>query len=155
MQIQCKLRPAGALAALLLAGALPAAAVNPDRPSLAPDVGGGLSVASQQVAANTTAILIKPGPGLLYGIAAWNNSSTILYGKIYDAASGVTCGSGTPKDRFMIPAANAGGAGFVFPVGPIGVTYLNGITVCITAGFADSDTTAPSANQAEFSVYYN
>jgi hypothetical protein len=139
---------------LLLAYAATAFAANPNRESLAPDTGGGVSVVSTQVAANTTAIVIKATPGLLYGITAWNNNSTIYYGKVYDLTS-ETCGSGTPKDRFMIPAASAGGAGFVFAVGPIGVTYANGILVCITAGYADSDTTAPTVSQAEFSVYFN
>ena len=113
-----------------------------------------MSVVSTQAAANTTAIVVKATPGLLYGIAAWNNSSTIYYGKIYDAASG-TCGSGTPKDRFMIPAASTGGAGFVFAVGPIGVTYATGIVLCITAGYADSDTTNPTVSTAQVSVFFN
>ncbi len=145
----------GALGAvLLLALIIPASGVGPNRESLAPDVAGGMSVASTQVAANTTAIVIKAQPGLLYGVAAWNNSGTIYYGKVYDAASG-TCGTGTPKDRFMIPAATSGGAGFVFAVGPIGVTYANGILLCVTAGYADSDTTSPAASTAAVSIYFN
>ena len=108
-----------------------------------------LLVTSIQVANNTTAIVVS-GPAALYGIQAFNNSSTIAYIKIYNAAS-ATCGSGTPQARYMIPASTA--------VPPImentnGDAYGAGIVVCVTTGYADTDTGAPAANEYIVNVHY-
>lgn len=106
---------------------------------------GGASVKSIQAANNTTSIAIDASPGTLYGLTVFNNSATIAYAKLYNAAQGsTTCGSGTPIQRVLIPASTTG-AGAVIPL-PVGVIYSTAITLCITTGFADSDTTAPAAS---------
>jgi hypothetical protein len=109
-----------------------------------------LSVASIQVANNTTATVVSAVPATLYEIQAFNNSSTIAYIKIYNAAS-ATCGSGTPQARYMIPASTA-----VPPVmgNTNGDAYGAGITVCVTTGYAESDTTAPAANEYILNLHY-
>lgn len=119
-------------------------------------VGGtasGLSVFSKQVANNTTSFAVDASPGTLYGISAYNNNAVIAYIKLYDASQGsTTCGSGTPKDRAMIPA-NSAGAGFIWSQ-PLGVAYSTAITACVTLDFSDAGTTAPSAAVYEISFYY-
>lgn len=113
----------------------------------------GSSVKSIQVANNTTSVAVDASAGTLYGIRAFNNSGTIAYGKLYNTAQGsVTCGSGTPVDRFMIPAGSSG-AGFIW-TSTVGVMYSTAITICVTTGFGDSDTTAPAASTYEVSFDY-
>ena len=122
-------------------------AVNP-----AAATSGGASITSTQVANNTTAVVIKASAGTVYGVEAFNNSATIAYIKLYNATS-ATCGLGTPAWRGMIPA-NASGAGFISPAGAVGDAYATGITMCVTAGYADSDTTAPATSTYIVNVRY-
>ena len=71
-----------------------------------------LNITSIQVLNNTTAIVISANPATLYAIEVANNSATIAYIKVYNAAT-ATCGSGTPQARYMISAstiANLGNA---------------------------------------------
>lgn len=102
------------------------------------------NVKSFIVANNTTAIVVVGHTAQLDGIGAFNNSATTAYVKIYDEATG-TCGSGTPTWRGEIPANSTSGDGFL-DVSFGGDIYLTGITVCVTTGIADADTTAPAAS---------
>jgi hypothetical protein len=131
--------------------ALPAGTNTVGNVGLAPQTGGGLSISSTQVANNTTAIVIKSGAGQLYGLELYNNSATIAYVKLYNATSEI-CGSGTPVQRAMIPA-NAAGAGAISN-NVNGIAYSTGIAMCVTGGFTDSDTTAPSASTYIVNVLY-
>lgn len=116
-----------------------------------PAVSGGTSVFSEIVAANTTSVAVKGTPGQIYGMRVFSNNTTPVYGKLYDVLqSGVTCGSGTPKDRFEIPA-QTGGSGFVVPV-PFGMQFTVAITLCVTGGIADADTTNPAATSYLVSI---
>jgi len=134
-----------------VAAALPAGANTIGSVGLTPQTNGGLSVSSTQVANNTTATVVKSGAGQLYGIEVYNNSATIAYVKLYNATS-ATCGSGTVVQRAMIPA-NASGAGAISN-NVNGVAYSTGITMCVTGGYADSDTTAPAASTYIVNVLY-
>lgn len=118
-----------------------------------PFTSGGLSVSRQQVANNTTSVAIKASAGQLYGIEAFNNSATIAYIKLYNAAQGsTTCGSGTPIYQGMIPAAAAGGNYVSMNV--YGLPFSTAITSCVTTGFADNDTTAPAASTYAINFFY-
>lgn len=110
-----------------------------------------LSLRSIQVANNTTAIVVKGSYGTLYGIEAYNNSTTIAYIKVYNAAT-ATCGSGTPHARYMIPK-EASGSLFVSNSAN-GDVYPSGITVCITTDYADNGTNAPAANAYIVNIRY-
>jgi hypothetical protein len=116
---------------------------------------GGMSVFSKQVANNTTSFAVDGSAGTLYAIAAYNNSATKVYVKLYNTAQGsVTCGTPTPVDRHLIPAdSGSNGSGFIWSV-PLGVAYSTAITACVTAGYADNDTTAPPATSVLVSFYY-
>lgn len=128
-----------ALAALLMIPTLACAQV----------VGG---IKAIQVAANTTSISVCNQSCTLTGYALWNNSATIAYLKFYaNTQANVTCGTNVVSDRAMIPASTSG-AGAVIAL-PTPVYYPTGLTVCITTGFADSDTTAPAALAYLVSLY--
>lgn len=108
----------------------------------------GVSTKSIQVANNTTSVAVDASAGTLLAVRVFNNSGTIAYAKFYNASQGsTTCGSGTPILREMIPANSSGGSGAI-PVfgGGYGVAFGTAITVCVTTGFGDSDTTAPAAS---------
>lgn len=114
---------------------------------------GGATVSSKLVANNTTSVAIDASAGTLYGVSVFNNSGTIAYLKLYNAAQGsTTCGSGTPVQRIMIPA-NTAGAGAVIPF-PLGVAYSTAITSCVTTGIADADATSPAASAYLIEFYY-
>ena len=118
-----------------------------------PAASGGTSVYSAIVANNTTSVAVKSSAGQIYGLRVFSNNTTQVYGKLYNASQGsTTCGSGTPQDRFSIPAST-GGAGFVVPI-PFGEAFSTAITLCITGGIADNDTTAPAATSYLVSVDY-
>lgn len=110
-----------------------------------------VSVKSYIVANNTTALVVKATSGALYTLEAFNNSATIAYVKLYDAAT-ATCGSGTPQIRYMIPA-NASGAGYISP-NVNGTNFPSGITMCITTGIADNNTGSPAATTYLVNVHY-
>jgi hypothetical protein len=118
-----------------------------------PFASGGLSVSRKQVANNTTSVAVDASRGQLYGIEAFNNSATIAYVKLYDAAQGsTTCGAGTPVYQGMIPAAAAGGNYVSMNV--YGLAFSTAITACVTTGFADNDTTAPAASAYVINYFY-
>ena len=101
---------------------------------------------------NTTAIVIKSTGGTVYSVDAFNNGASLAYVKLYNAST-ATCGTGTPQARYLIPygASSAGGG---FNVSNInGDAYGAGIVMCITTGVADSDTSAPAANQFIVNVH--
>lgn len=112
-----------------------------------PGTSGGLLGSSVIVPNNTTSVALKASAGQLYGIEAFSiSAATPIYIKYYNTAQGsVTCGSGTPVWRQMVPATGATGSGFVIDH-PNGRAFSTAITYCITAGILDSDTTAPAAN---------
>lgn len=118
-----------------------------------PATSGGLLRTRTLIPNNTTNVIIKASAGQVYKIRATNNSSTIAYIKLYDAAT-ATAGAGTPVDTIMIPAATAGGAGIADLYGDIGVAHATGITFIVTTGIADADTTAPAASAYIVTVFY-
>lgn len=112
-----------------------------------------IKVSSTLVANNTTAIVIKSTSGSVYSVDAFNNGTTLAYVKLYNSTS-VTCGSGTPQARYMIPfGSSSSGGGFSIP-NINGDAYGVGITMCVTTGIADNDTTAPAASTYIVNVHY-
>lgn len=111
-----------------------------------------IKVTSTIVLANTTAIILKPTPGTVYSIDAFNNGTSLIYIKLYNAAT-ATCGSGIPQARYQIPfGASSSGGGF--NISNInGDAYGVGIVMCVTGGFPDNDTTSPPASTAYINVH--
>jgi NAD(P)H-dependent flavin oxidoreductase YrpB (nitropropane dioxygenase family) len=102
-----------------------------------------INVTSILVAANTTATVVTASKATLYEIEAFNNSTTIAYVKVYNAAT-ATCGTGTPQARYMI-SSSANPQPLMVNIN--GDAYVNGITVCVVTGYADNNTSAPSASE--------
>jgi hypothetical protein len=107
-----------------------------------------INVTSTQIVSNTTAIVISSVPAILYGIDTSNLSPNTAWIKLYNAAT-ATCGSGTPVSRTMIPSSTVA----MFPL-VNGDAYGNGITMCVTAGYADSDTTNPANNEFVVNLHW-
>lgn len=82
-----------------------------------------------------------------YGVAA----STPVWIKLYNIAQGSnTCGANTPVDRVLVATA-ATGNGAINPAHSVG--YGTAMSVCVTAGIADADTTAPAASSYVVTIY--
>ena len=120
-----------------------------------PPLGSDISVSSTIVANNTTAIVIATKKSTVYLVEAFNNSTTLAYVKLYNAAS-ATCGQTAPLPfaRYMIPyGTSSSGGGFALP-NINGDAYVNGIVLCVTTGIADNDTGAPAATTYIVNVHY-
>lgn len=107
-----------------------------------------IQVKNTIIANNVTPILICSTACALYSVDSFNNGTTLAYIKLYNAkaVADVTCGSGTPLDRKMIPFGT-GSSGGGFNLSNInGDAYGVGIVMCVTTGIQDTDTGAPAAN---------
>lgn len=107
-----------------------------------------LSIASRIVPNNATASVVSAVPATLYGIQVSNNSATVAYLKLYNAAT-ATCGSGTPFARYEIPASTS-----IDLSNTNGLAFAFGIVQCVTTGIADADTAVPAASTYIVNVYY-
>ena len=116
----------------------------------------GQSFFSEIVPANTTGVSIKASPGTVYSISLSSNAPSPLYVRLYDKATAPICGADAPVARFEVPANGtpANGSGSNLPFGTPGINFLNGIGLCVTSGFADSDTTTPAAGAGIVNIAY-
>jgi hypothetical protein len=90
--------------------------------------------------------VIKNGAGTAYAVQTSNNSATANYLRLYDAGTGFNgCGSATGIIFAMeIPPSNSG---FIANIGGApGVSFTNGLSICITSGFGNTDTTNATAS---------
>lgn len=118
-----------------------------------PFTSGGLSLSRQQVANNTTSVAIKASAGQLYGVEAFNNSATVAYIKLYNAAQGsTTCGAGTPIYEGMIPPVASGG--HYISMSTFGTPFSTAITSCVTTDYADNAANAPAASTYIVNYFY-
>ena len=114
------------------------------------------SVFGEIVPGNTSGVSIKASAGTVYSLSFSNNGAAPFYVKLYNTGSAPTCGSASPVARFEVPANStpANGAGSNLPFGLPGVTFSAGIGICVTAGIADSDTTAPPSGVGLVNISY-
>lgn len=121
-----------------------------------PPTSGGLTNYFIQPAASDNHANIKNGAGVVYHVSATNNSATINYLRLYNAATGFNgCGSATNLvAQWAIPASTSG-AGIVVPISPYGITFSTGISICVTSGYATNDTTNATASAMSVNVGYN
>jgi hypothetical protein len=120
-----------------------------------PNTTGGLSTYSEIVPANTTSVAVDTSPGSLMDIEVGSNSATPLsnpiYVKFYNVAQGsVTCGTPTPQSRYIV----TGGSNIQIGGGVVGAAFSTAITMCITGGIADNDTTNPTASTYVITIHY-
>ena len=120
-----------------------------------PATAGGLTVYNVEPAASDNHANIKNGAGQVYHITVTNNSATINYLRLYNAATGFNgCGSATNfVYEMIIPANSTNGAGFVDDVRE-GIAFGTGISICVTGGYGHTDTTAATASAMEVNIAY-
>ncbi len=115
-----------------------------------PTTNGGVSFTRVISAATTNATLIKSTAGNLYSVWVANTSASTRYLKIYNMTTAPTVGTSTPAITIPLPAGFCGD----FNVGAHGVTFATGISIAITAGYADTDTAAIVAGEVIVTVLY-
>ena len=97
---------------------------------------------------------IKNGAGTVYAIQASNHSATANYLRLYDAGTGFNgCNSATGIIFGMeIPPNDSG---FITTIGgAVGAAFSTGLSICITSGFGNTDTTNATASAIIANVQY-
>jgi hypothetical protein len=119
-----------------------------------PGTTNGLTFYNLEPTASDNHANIKNGAGLVYHIAATNNSATINYLRLYNAASGFNgCNSATNLQWEVEIPASTSGAGFVEDIAE-GVTFSTGISICVTGAYGQTNTTNATASAIEVNVGY-
>jgi hypothetical protein len=105
-------------------------------------------------AAGTNATVVKASPGIVNAIY-FSAATTNQFLKFYDTATAPIVGTTTVKLTFaaVSNAANFNGIVSVFAP-PHGIKFSNGISIAITGGIANTDTTAIGANASAVNVLY-
>lgn len=100
----------------------------------------------------TTAV--KASAGQVYGVHMFNNTGSIVYGRLYDMATAPgSSDTASVIYRFLVPA-NTSGAGFIVSLGAVGRACATGIGIRVSTGIADNDTGALTANTILANVIY-
>lgn len=115
---------------------------------------GGLSVYFVQPTASDNHVNIKNGAGQVYKISVTNNSATVNYLRLYNAASGFNgCNSATNLVYQMAIPASTSGAGYS-DSWEFGMAFSTGISICVTSGYPTNDTTNATASAMSVNVGY-
>ncbi len=124
-------------------------------PASSATVGGFTSATPIEAGASDNHQNVVTGAHQLYHWNVTNKSGAIQYLRFYDAASGFNgCNSATNlKYEVEIPfqTSNVGGISEDFAVG---MNFANGISVCYTGLFGQTDTTAATASSSVINVGY-
>ena len=119
-----------------------------------PVTSGGLTVYNVQPAASDNHVVIKAGAGQVYKIEAFNNSATINYVRLYNATTGFNgCNSATNLVWQGIIPASTSGAGLASSW-ELGMPFATGISICVTSGYAQTDTTNATASALIVNIGY-
>lgn len=119
-----------------------------------PGTTGGLSWYFVQPAASDNHVVIKAGAGMVFNIHATNISATVNYIRLYNATTGFNgCNSATNiVGQWAIPASTSVG-GIALSI-PQGIAFSTGISICVTSGYATTDTTNATASSMSVNVGY-
>lgn len=99
--------------------------------------------------ASTNATSVKASGGAIVDYFLSNQNASVRYVKLYDKASAPSVGSDTPKWTLAIPGESSAN------LAPgVSLPFELGIAFAITAGAADSDTTAVAANEVIVNLNY-
>ena len=91
--------------------------------------------------ASTNALLVKAGATRVARVVGYNAKATVVFLKLYNKASAPTVGTDVPVLTFALKPQN----NFDINVETLGFNFATGCSYCITAGAADTDTTAIAA----------
>lgn len=96
-----------------------------------------------------TGVAVKPAPGRLFSIHAYNANAALRYLKFYDKAAPTA--SDTPVLRIPLPAS-----GTLPPMSfPKGIKFTVAIGIRVTTGAADNDNTAPTVGETILNLSYS
>jgi hypothetical protein len=113
---------------------------------------GGATAYFLQPAASDNHATIKAGTGTAYGIVATNNGVATNYLRLYNATTGFNgCNSATGL-LTQVAILPSGGISVSFPVG---LAFSTGLSICVTSGYATTDTTNATASAMSVTVMYN
>ena len=112
--------------------------------SLSPVLGAGATLLYHRLVqslASTNALLVKAGATRVARVVGYNAKATVVFLKLYNKASAPTVGTDVPVLTFALkPQFN-----FDISADALGFNFATGCSYCITAGAADTDTTAIAA----------
>lgn len=119
--------------------------------AIAAATSGGLTSYVLLSAASTNATSVKGSAGQLSYLHVTNrHASAVYYLKLYNKATAPTVGTDTPVQVYPIPPSFGG---FNIALSP-GLDFSTGIAFAITAGVANSDTAAVTANDVVVNLGY-
>lgn len=122
--------------------------------ALAPATSGGLSWYNVEPGASDNHVVIKAGAGQVYHVSGITTHTAVQYVRLYNATTGFNgCGSATNLVYSFIIPASATGNGYVEDISQ-GIAFATGISICITGGYGQTDTTAATASKTEVNVGY-
>ena len=122
--------------------------------NLAPTTSGGLSVSSIILSTTNNLTSVKGTAGQLYGVEAFNVSTSPCYVSLYNSSIAPTAGSTSWVTITAIPNSSLNAGGYVSPI-ETGVAYSAGIAYSVNATLTASSTIAlPTANAVILNVYY-
>lgn len=98
-------------------------------------------------AAGTNATLIRASALTIYTMSVSNNSASWRYLKLYNKASAPTVGTDVPAFVVGLPPGST-----VTIANAVGMRFLTGLALAITAGIADTDATAIGADEVIVSL---
>ena len=127
---------------------------NPQFVAPLPTTSGGLSNYNVQPTASDNHAVIKAGAGQVYKIEAFNNSATINYIRLYNATTGFNgCNSATNLVwQGLIPASTSGAG--LSSSWDLAIAFATGISICVTSGYAQTDTTNATASALIVNIGY-
>ncbi len=127
---------------------------NPFYVTSTPATSGGYSSYAVQPTASDNHVVIKAGSGQVYKISITNNSATVNYIRLYNATTGFNgCNSATNLVYANLIPASTSGSGLI-DLWPSGIVFSTGISICITSGYAWTDTTNATASAMNVNIGY-
>lgn len=119
-----------------------------------PGTTGGLSVFFLQPTASDNHATIKAGAGQVYKIAITNNQAVINYVRLYNATTGFNgCNSATNLVYENAIPGNTTATG-IMDEWSQGMAFSTGISICVTTGYATTDTTNATASAMNVNIGY-
>lgn len=119
-----------------------------------PTTTGGLSTYFVQPTASDNHVVIKAGAGQVYKVMVTNNSATVNYLRLYNATTGFNgCNSATNLQyQIAIPASTS--VGGISDSWAAGMAFATGISICVSSGYATTDTTSATPSAMSVNIGY-
>lgn len=129
---------------------------NTNGVTIVPATTGGASSYTFEVAASDNHQNIKNGAGTIYTLDGFSIATAAMFIRLYDAGTGFNgCNSATNLLwEGQIPGPGTTGGGFAKSWGDVGKAFTNGLSVCVTGAFGNTNTTSATASVASVNVGY-